>query len=106
MEIIQWSNLASWSQEVVLAESSFTITGKYNTRDLSWYCDITASDETPIISGRKLTIGTNILEAVTSEKAPAGIILVTPVVEDVEVITRDNMGVDVLLIFAGLDEIL
>lgn len=105
MEIIQWFNEPSWSQDVVLGGDLYRVAGKYNPRDDSWYCDVLDSSGESLVLGRRVTIGTDILSGVSEESRPNGILLVTPVVEGVLDVSRDNMGVDVKLIFAGYDEI-
>lgn len=104
MEIIRWFSDPAWSQQVVLGERTFIVKGRYNTRDESWYCDVIDSNEIPVVVGRRVTIGTDILEGVVAENAPNGSIIVTAVIEGVEEITRDNMGESVQLIFAEEDE--
>ena len=40
-----------------------------------------------------------------TESKPNGVLVVVPVAKDVEVITRDNMGSEVDLVFVGADEV-
>ncbi len=106
MQIVQWFQDPYWTQNVVLGDRSYVISSKFNTRDLSWYVTIATSNGVNIISNKRVTLNNDIIEGSKSELKPDGILLVVPMTENIEVITRDNMGTDVQLVFIGNDEIL
>jgi hypothetical protein len=106
MQIIQWFQEPYWTQNVILGSRSYVVTGQYNTRDLSWYLSLATSGGVSIVSNKRVTLNINLIDGVKSELAPEGIIIVVPMSDNIEVITRDNMGVDIQLIYVRNDEIL
>ncbi len=56
--------------------------------------------------GKKLLINSVLLNYVYNPKSPNGLIFVIPNDTDVVSITRDNMGVEVNLVYTNLDELL
>ena len=105
MQIIKWFETPNWQQNVLLGGVPFNINAYYNVRDESWYINIFTNENEAIILGKKLIINIDILACVFSPLQPRGLLFVLPIT-DVETITRDNMGVDVELIFVGVDELL
>lgn len=105
MQIINWFETPNWQQNVLLGGVPFNINAYYNVRDTSWYINIFTNENEAIILGKKLIINTDILSSVFSPKQPRGLLFLLPITDVLE-ITRDNMGIDVELIFVGVDELL
>lgn len=106
MQVIRWFDLPKWEQNVVLDGNVYYISVNYNTRDNAWYISIRTNEDIPLITGKKVTLNTDILENVYSILKPNGILYVSPIGNDVKEITRDNMGVEVEMVFISNDELL
>lgn len=106
MQIINWFQDASWEQKIVLGGTAFFISAAWNIRDESWNISIYDSSENPIIVGRKLTLNVDILRLVHAENKPQGRLFAIAIANDVDEITRDNMGSEIELVFVGYDEVL
>lgn len=106
MQKIKWSNESSWQQVVVLGDIPFILSGYWNTRDEAWYIDITTNDFELLVIGKKLILNTDLLNNINNEAKPKGTLLVVPINDTIMNITRDNMGIDIDLIFIGDNELL
>lgn len=106
MEIIPWSDRASFEQTIVLDDKIFFLTANYNIRDEAWYLTLDNADGVNIVSGKKLTLNTDIIAYADDELKPNGYIFVVPIADTITEITRDNIGVDVKIVFIGIDELL
>lgn len=96
---IKWYSDSYWEQRVILGEEPFSLISNWNIRDETWDVSLFTSEGDPLIVGRKLVLNTNVLEQVQLEASPKGVLLVVPVSDKTTNITRDNMGVDVELVF-------
>jgi hypothetical protein len=105
MQILKWFKESSWEQNVTLGSIPFILNGNYNVRDSSWVLNVFTNDKIPLVLGRKLVLNTNILANAHGESKPKGILLVVPITRDVENVTRDNIGIEVEIIFIGDDEV-
>lgn len=104
MQVIKWFNEPIWTQNVILDNAPYVLSANYNTRADGWFMDIYTSDDVPLVLGKKLTLGINLLNNIYNELMPKGQIFVVPVADNVFEITRDNMGIEVQIIFVGIDE--
>lgn len=103
---IKWYLDSYWEQRVILGKEPFTLISNWNVRDETWDVSLFTSEGDPLIVGRKLVLNTNILEQVQLETAPKGLLLVVPVSSKTTSITRDNMGIDVELVFIGEEDVI
>lgn len=106
MQVIKWFDEPFWTQNVVLGDAPFVMSVNYNTRNDSWFMDLTTNDDVPLIYGKRITLDTDMFNNIHSELRPKGVLLVVPVAANVLEITRDNMGIEIELIFIGDDEVL
>ncbi len=106
MQVIKWFDESYFEQSVVLGNTPFTLIHNWNIRDETWNISIYTNDNIPIVVGKKLNVNTDILSSVNKELRPNGLLVVVPVAKNVEVITRDNMGSEIDLIYVGYDEVL
>ncbi len=107
MEVINWPTEESFfSQNILLGNRPYIMEANWNDRDKSWTVSIMTNEKEVLVTGRRLIVNNDVLDGVHSNNKPQGYLLVTPVTPVVVPITRSNMGVDVLLIFVGFDEIL
>lgn len=102
---VKWYSDSYWEQRLILGGDPFSLIANWNVRDESWNVSLFTSEGDPLVVGRKLVLNTNVLEQVHVDSAPKGILLVTPISDNATSITRDNMGIDVELIFLGDDDV-
>lgn len=107
MQTIPWFNSPSFQQSVVLERTVYNFAINYNVRDESYYLSIYDKGQNPLLLGRRLVVDvyTNILDSIYDDNKPTGLLIVSAVDDNTE-ITRENMGVDVQLIYVGADELL
>lgn len=96
---VKWYSDSYWEQRLILGGEPFSLNANWNIRDETWDISLFTSEGDPLIVGRKLVLNTNVLQQVHVESAPKGVLLVTPVSDKTTTITRDNMGIDVELVF-------
>ena len=96
---VKWYLDSYWEQRLILAGEPFSLIANWNIRDETWDVSLFTSEGDPLIVGRKLVLNTNVLQQVQAEEAPKGVLLVVPVSDKTTAITRDNMGIDVELVF-------
>ena len=106
MRIIKWFDDPYFEQTVTLGLASFMITCCWNVRDEAWYVSVYKSDETPLVIGKKLTIDVNVLSDVYDDGKPDGGLYAIVMGNNIDVITRNNMGSEVELVYIGDDEVL
>lgn len=103
-EKIKWYSDSYWQQRVLLDGEAFSLISNWNIRDETWDVSLFTSEGDPLIVGRKLVLNTNVLAQVQVESAPKGELLVVPISDKTTNITRDNMGIEVELVFVGADD--
>ena len=108
MQVINWFQDASWEQQVLLGTSLYILQASWNTRGECWNVSLYTNENLPLFEGKRVNINIDLLAQVTDINKPAGYLMVVPIAKEkgVEVITRDNMGTEVELIFIGNDEVL
>ena len=106
MQVIRWFDSASFEQVITLTDSIYKLVCTWNVRASFWSVSLYTADDKPLVVGKKLTIGLDVLASIYDEDKPKGLLLVVPVANDAQEITRDNMGNDVKLIFVSDDELL
>lgn len=108
MQVINWFQDASWEQRLLLGSSLYVLQAAWNIRDESWNVSLYTNEDVPLFEGKRVNINIDLLAQVSNINKPDGYLMVVPVAKEkgVEVITRDNMGVEVELIFIGNNEIL
>ena len=108
MQVIKWFQDASWEQKILLDNSLYILQATWNTRDESWNVSLYTNENVPLFEGKRLNINVDLLAQVTDINKPNGYLMVVPIAKEkgVEIITRDNMGIEVELIFIGKNEIL
>lgn len=65
-------SVPSYRMSVAIEATNFVLDVYYNERDSAWYFDLLDSEESPIISGVKVVLGTPLLRTV-DERAPGGV---------------------------------
>ena len=107
MQIIKWFQEASWEQKILLDSSLYIMQASWNIRDESWNVSLYTNENIPLFEGKKVNINVDLLAQVTSTNKPTGLLLVVPIAKEkgVEVITRDNMGSEVELVYISRNEI-
>ena len=106
MQSIKWFPESYFEQNVLLGNIPFNLVFNWNTRGEAWSMSISTNDNETLLFGKKLNINTDLLSDIHSESKPQGYLIVVPIAKDVQIITRDNMGSELLLIFIGFDEVL
>jgi hypothetical protein len=96
---IKWYLDSYWEQRLILGGEPFNLTANWNVRDESWNVYLYTGAGEPLIVGRKLVLNTNILAQVQSSLVPKGQLIVVAVSKKTTEITRNNMGIDVELMF-------
>jgi hypothetical protein len=108
MEVIKWFQDASWEQQVLLDFSLYILQASWNIRSEGWYVSLYTNEKVPLFEGKRVNINIDLLAQVSNINKPKGYLMVVPIAKEkgVEVISRDNMGTEVELIFIGIDEVL
>jgi hypothetical protein len=106
MQVIKWFEEPYFEQSVVLGNVPFTLIHNWNIRDETWSLSIITNDNIPLVVGKKLNINTDMLSSVFNELKPKGALVVVSVAKNIDIITRDNMGTEIDLVFVGDDELL
>jgi hypothetical protein len=107
MQVINWATEESFfTQNILLGDKPFVMSASWNARDETWAISLSTNEGETLVTNRRLIINTDVLDGVHSQNKPQGYLIVTPVTPIVVPITQSNMGIDILLIFAGFDEIL
>jgi len=107
MQVINWPLEESFfTQDILLGDRPFIMSATWNTRDESWAISLSTTDNEILVTNRRIIINTDILDSVHSKNKPQGYLMAVPVTPIVVPITQSNMGIDILLIFIGFDEVL
>jgi hypothetical protein len=107
MQVINWPTENSFfSQIILLGDKPYTMEGSWNVRDQTWVVSIITNENEPLITNKRVIINTDILDGIHTDDKPQGYLVVTPITPIVVPITQSNMGIDILLIFVGFDEVL
>lgn len=62
----------SFTQRTELDGHEYVLTFDWNERSSAWFFSIDDTDETPILSGKKITVGTDLLGGVVGSARPPG----------------------------------
>ena len=107
MQVINWPLEESFfTQNILLGDRPFIISASWNDRDETWAISLSTTNNESLVTNRRVIVNTDILEGVHSKNKPQGYLVVTPVTPIVIPITQSNMGIDILLMFVGFDEVL
>ena len=107
MQVINWPLEESFfTQNILLGDRPFIISASWNDRDETWAISLSTTNNESLVTNRRVIVNTDILEGIHSENKPQGYLVVTPVTPIVIPITQSNMGIDILLMFVGFDEVL
>jgi hypothetical protein len=107
MQQLPWpTGEVNFEQIVSLDGYDYIMQGLWNVRSSSWSVSLyTKTDLQEIVSGKRLDIGVNILNNAINPNRPDGYIVVTPNDSDIKLITKDNMGDEVNLVYIKDNEI-
>lgn len=90
------SNSPDWRSAITLDDKVYTLDLRWNERAQAWLVSLYANDlQEVIINSRKLVLNVDLLKYAYSPLRPAGILMALS--ENADVITFDNLGVDVQL---------
>lgn len=107
MQVINWATEESFfTQDVLLGDKPFIMSASWNERSSNWSVSISTTSNELLICNKRLIVNIDILNGCHSTNKPQGYLIVTPVTPIVIPITQSNMGIDILLMFIGFDEIL
>lgn len=106
MQVIKWFSEPYWEQNIVLDNVPYYLHANFNVRDDSWYIDLFTNDNNALIYGKKLILNIDLLNNVYNESKPAGYLMVVPINDVAEEITRDNMGDEIQIIYISQNEVL
>ena len=107
MEIINWPQEEYFfTQNVLFGDRPYNMSASWNSRGEYWAISIITNEGKYLVTNRRIIVNTDILDGVHSENKPKGYLIVTPVTPIVIPITQSNIGIDVLLMFVGDDEVL
>ena len=107
MQVINWPLEESFfTQDILLGDRPFIMSATWNERDETWVISLSTTNNEILVTNRRIIINTDILDGVHSENKPQGYLMVVPMTPIVIPITQSNMGIDILLIFVGFDEVL
>lgn len=78
----------------------FLLSFRFNSRAAIWMMDISDENSNIIVSGIALLLGVNLLGRFPDSKLPPGTLFVENFSEENVEATRDNLGEDILLLYA------
>lgn len=107
MQQIPWpAGEVNFEQIISLDGYDYIMQGLWNVRSSSWLVSLyTKIDLQEIVSGKRLDIGVNILNNAINPNRPEGYIVVTPNDSDISIVTKDNMGDEVNLVYVKYNEV-
>ena len=103
LEIIAWRPNSSFKQTVLLDGVSYVLWAKWNASYEYWTLDFLTPDLVPIASGIKLALGSELIRRRRDPALPPGNLVVFDISETAERVGRDQMGVDMLLVYENTD---
>ena len=68
------TDLDNYTEQIDLDGAEYTLGFRWNFRDSFWYLSISNADG-PIVSGVKITVGTDLLATVPHEDKPPGVLM-------------------------------
>lgn len=87
-------NRPFFSQEVILGETSYVLTLKFNTSDEAWYLSISYPEGTQLLNGIKLMPNQNLTGAFSYlERLTGGDLWCVRLKNDRSPLGRDNLGI-------------
>lgn len=89
----------NYSFKIDLEGVTYTLSFRYNTRDVIWAMDVADEGGVIILSGIPLVLGTILLERFPDSNIPPGDFFVLNLEDETAEATRDNFGTDVLLMY-------
>lgn len=78
---------------------------RWNAREAAWFLDILAEDETPIISGVKIVLGTTLGRRSADSAKPAGLLRAFDLSGRSEEAGFDDLGTRVVVYYFSADEV-
>jgi len=69
------SGARSFRQRTSLDGHEYVLTFDWNERSSAWFFSLADTDETPLLSGKKITVGTDLLGALLGPARPPGQII-------------------------------
>ena len=91
--------LSRYVQRTRLGRRDYLLTFDWNGRDNHWYLSIALEDQTPVVSGVKLVVGTPLLRSVPGVNRPEGDILAIDTTGKHGDPTLETLGSSVLLMY-------
>jgi len=98
--------IADYTEVVQLDGNPYLLHFLWNSRTDHWYLSVYAADNTPIMQGRMLINGINLLRSCTVPQRPPGIIIAVPIDSSSEHAGLDGLGSRVGLYYVPADEVL
>lgn len=105
LEIPTSSDDAAYTQTVSLEGIFYLLRIFWNTRDVSWYLDMSLTDATPIIVGKKLVIDHEIINRHKIPQQPPGALFLVDTGLSKETCGRTDLGDRCKLIYLTSDEL-
>ncbi len=94
----------SFQQRVQLDGQSYYLSMVLNERTDRWHFSLADSTNTPIIEGKRMLPGRDLLRGVSSPLKPPGMLMTVDFSGKDTVATFENLGVEVFLVYVSYDE--
>ena len=97
--------IPDYTEVVQLDGSAYKLHLLWNGRTDHWYLSVYAADGTPIVQGRMVVNGVNLLRSCTAKGRPPGVIVAVPIDSSIEHAGLDGLGSRVGLYYIPLVEV-
>lgn len=106
MESIQTpSDVAFWTQRVVLDGRTFHLRGEWNQRASAWFLGLSDQDETVIFSPRKVVADFDLLRQCSDDRRPGGALMAVDTSGEGADPAFGDLGDRVQLVYVSADEL-
>lgn len=96
----------SWQQRIELDGATYFLAVTLNERTDRWHFSLSDANNAPIIAGRRILVGRDLLRGIASPARPPGMLFATDFTETPEVQpTFENFGDTVFLVYVPAAEI-
>lgn len=92
-------NNSAFTQQVTLDGSIYQVSLIWNGRDDAWFISFAEQDGTPILDALKIVPGYELIRRFKDSRLPPGALLTADMTDTGDYPTRDNLGVDVKLVY-------
>lgn len=96
----------SWQQRIELDGSAYYLACVLNERTNRWHFSLSDANNEPIIEGRRILVGRDLLRGIASPAKPPGMLIATDYTgKDLVQPAYENFGDTIFLVYVPVDEV-